>query len=302
MPDLVVVVPNLNGASFLLDTLTAVGPAAGGLSHETVVVDNGSTDGSADLVRREMPGVRVIANPDNRGFAVACNQGGRAVNSRYVLLLNSDVALPPGSLARMAAAMDANPDVGALTPTLIWPDGRLQGAKLPRRHRGDLVPLPVVPGTCLMARREALDAVGWLDERFFFYNEDLDLSIRLRKARWRIVCIRSVRVPHVDGRSTRADLEIRARAMFEGYRGGLLLVRKHHPWAAGVAHLGIRAYLHAQTLRLWFKRATGSALSDRDLALATCLPLARAGLDIPGSRQAGNARESVPAATGEGSR
>ncbi len=301
MPDLVVVVPNLNGASFLIDTLSAVGPAADTFSHETVVVDNGSTDGSAELVRRELPGVRVIANPENRGFAVACNQGGQAVESRYVLLLNSDVTLPPGSLARMAEAMDANPDVGALTPTLIWPDGRLQGAKLPRRHRGDLVPLPVVPGTCLLARREALDAVGWLDERFFFYNEDLDLSLRLRKAGWRIACIRSVRVPHVDGGSTRADLEIRARAMLEGFRGGLLLVRKHYSWAAGPARFGLRVYLQAQRLRIRAMRAVDMTLSDRDLALSACLEQARAALADPESR---DVRDSLatPTGSGDGSR
>lgn len=274
MLDVVVVVPNLNGSLFLAETLSAIAPAGGRLEIATVVVDNGSTDDSVAKIEENFPAVRVIANPQNLGFAVACNQGGKSESSRYVLLLNSDVTLEPQSLELLVACMDSHERLAALTPRMTWPDGRHQGRKLPAHPPGDVVPIPTISGTCLLLRRSVLDAIGWLDERFFFYNEDLDLSLRLRKAGWTIACHRAITARHVEGRATGSSPEIRARAIFEGYRGGILLVDKHYPWASWAARLGIAALLEGQAFRLALKRTLGRPLSDRDVALSLCLKLA----------------------------
>lgn len=280
MLDVAVVIPNLNGEGVLGACLAALDAAAGDLGVRAVLVDNASSDQSVALVRREFPAALVIENEDNQGFARACNRGGKAVESRYVLLLNNDVTLSPGSLAALVAYADAHPSVGAVTPRMCWPDGRPQGPRLGWRgmFQADAVPLPFAPGTCLLLRREALNAIGWLDEDFFFYNEDLDLSWRLTKAGWGIVCVRNVNVQHHEGVSTRTDPKVRARAMAEGYRGSLTLARKHYPWAVEPVRFALRLELAWRGAQMRRKERSGKPLSDRERAFLMCLPAALAAL------------------------
>jgi hypothetical protein len=274
MLDVLVVIPNLNGASVLPGCLAALGPAAGSRSWAAVVVDNASADESVRLVRTRFPEVSLQENPENRGFAIACNQGGRSGESRYVLLLNSDVIVPPGALDALIARMDGDQTLGALTPVMVWPDGRRQGPRLGWRERSKrpVLPMSWVPGTALLLRRAALDAIGWLDEAFFFYNEDIDLSWRLRKAGWRIGCAPLVQVVHQEGTATRSDPRVRARAILEGYRGSVHLTRKHVPWATGLVRLGLRLDVWWQARRITAKQQAGRALDDREEALLLCLP------------------------------
>jgi GT2 family glycosyltransferase len=280
MLDVAVVIPNLNGEGVLASCLTALDAAAGALRVRSVLVDNASSDQGVAMVRRDFPDVLVLANEENQGFAKACNQGGKAVESRYVLLLNNDVTLSEASLMAMVAYADAHPGVGAVTPLMCWPDGRPQGPRLGWRGllQEEAVRLSFAPGTCLLLRRDALDAIGWLDEAFFFYNEDLDLSWRLTKVGWGIVCLRGVRVQHHEGVSTRTDLAVRARAMAEGYRGSLTLARKHYPWAIGPVRLALRVELGWRALGMRRKERRGLSLTDRERAFLLCLPAARAAL------------------------
>ncbi|MNX87879.1 N-acetylglucosaminyl-diphospho-decaprenol L-rhamnosyltransferase [compost metagenome] len=280
MLDVAVVIPNLNGEGVLGSCLSALEAAAGALRVRPVLVDNASSDQSVTRVRRDFPEALVIENEENQGFAKACNLGGKALASRYVLLLNNDVALSPASLEAMVAYADAHPRVGAVTPLMCWPDGRVQG---PRLGLGGLlghqaVALSFAPGTCLLLRRAALDAIDWLDEAFFFYNEDLDLSWRLKKAGWGIVCLRSVRVQHHEGVSTRTDLAVRARAMAEGYRGSLTLARKHYPWAAGPVRLALGLEITWRASAARRKERRGEMLSDRERAFLMCVPAAQSAL------------------------
>ncbi len=269
MLDVAIVIPNLNGASVLEACLSALPSAAGALRYRAVVVDNASQDESVERVRVGFPDVTVVENSENLGFAKACNLGARPVESRYVLLLNNDVTLLPEALAALVAHADAHPEVGALSPLMCWPDGRPQGPKLglAGRFNPAVVPMSWLPGTCLLLRRTALEAVGWLDEDFFFYNEDLDLSWRLRKGGWKLVCLPGVRVRHIEGHATRSDLEVRARAIAEGYRGSVILTQKHYPWATGLVRGGLRVGVALQTRLLRLKERYRGGLSDREQAM-----------------------------------
>lgn len=267
MLDVVVVIPNLNGASLLPAGLACLPQAAGECRWQAVVVDNGSTDQSLALLAELFPNVRTIANPENRGFATACNQGGKGLASRHVLFLNSDVTMEAGSLAALVDRMDADPRLGAVSPLMCWPDGRPQGPPIGRRHRWRTdVRMGWLPGTCLLVRRSALDEVDWLDEDFFFYNEDLDLSWRLRRAGWKLACLPWIRVRHHEGTATRSEPAVRARAIAEGFRGSWILARKHYPWAAGGVRLGLLAYVRLRRAWVITKKVTGNPPSDWDRA------------------------------------
>lgn len=230
--DLVVVIPSFNQREMLAECLTSVQEdvARAGVAAQIVVVDNASWDQSADMVASRFPQVTLLENEVNVGFAAACNQGGRVYTSRYVLLLNNDAVLLSGSVRTMVDFSDSQPALGALTGRLLAPSGR---ERYPARHfwqrwfppRPRIHELSWVPGTCLLLRREALDQLGWLDEDFFFYNEDLDLSLRLKKASWKLFYHPGLGVKHRESGSSQL---IRPRAMLEGYRGTLLLCRKHY--------------------------------------------------------------------------
>lgn len=273
-PRVVVVIPNLNGASVLTSTLAALPAAADPEAYVAVVVDNASTDDSLAVVERAAPDAVILRNAENVGFAAACNRGGRHVPAPYVLLLNSDVTMLPQALEKLVAVMDADPTLGALSPLMHWPDGRVQGPPMaPWRRRGrGLVRMNWLPGTCLLLRREALDAIGWLDEGFFFYNEDLDLSWRLRKAGWTIACAPAIHVRHHEGVATRSDPAVLAKAIREGYAGSVLLARKHHPWAVPLVRLGIRLEVHGRAWWVQMRLRRGLPPTPREQAILDLLP------------------------------
>ncbi len=240
MPDVTVVIVSYNTRDLLLQCLSAVLDAAASLRLETVVVDNASVDGSAEAVAEHFPQMRLIRNPDNRGFAAACNQGLAEAKGRYQLLLNPDTRVAPNVLAEMVAFLDNNPRVGAVGAQLIHEDGRLQNSvanfptlvtellnksllrrlfpeRYPGKERAPSGPFEVesVIGACMMVRKDALDAVGPLDEGYFFFLEETDWCFRMRQQGWKIVSLPSARVVHLQGRSARRDI---VSARIEYYR------------------------------------------------------------------------------------
>ncbi len=224
------------------------------LTTEIIVVDNGSQDGSVEMVRKHFPNIRLIANEENRGFSAANNQGIRVAHGRYVLVLNPDTEVTGDALATLVAFADGHPDVGLAVPQLLNPDGTIQSSR--RRFPTLLTALfestclePWAPpgllkhyyvldqaddviqdvdwvtGAAMLVRREAMDDVGFLDEGFFMYSEELDWCKRLREAGWRIVYVPRARIVHYVGKSSEQAVAAR-HVHFQTSK--VRYFRKHH--------------------------------------------------------------------------
>ncbi|MES2209890.1 MAG: glycosyltransferase family 2 protein [Chloroflexota bacterium] len=212
--DASVVIPNWNGREYLGECLASViSPDGSGRALEVIVVDNGSTDGSADLVRSTFPRVRLLANDANRGFAAACNQGARAAAAEHVAFLNNDARVDPGWLAPLLDALVREPDVAAVGSLVLdWEGtsidfGRSGLTPMARGVQLDygqpLADAPTQPteqlfanGAAMMVRRDLFLEVGGFDERFFAYYEDVDLGWRYWIMGWRVLLEPASRVFH----------------------------------------------------------------------------------------------------------
>lgn len=202
-PDLSVIIINWNTKVMLRDCLESLFDSAPTSTLEVFVVDNASSDGSPDMVADEFPHVKLIRNGRNMGFAAANNQALRIARGRHMLLLNSDTLVHPGVIDGSVDYMDANPQVGVMGCKVLNADGTVQttcsqfpsltnlvllttglfkvpGLPAARRYRmddwqrDDERDVEVVSGCYLVARREATEAVGLLDEDFFFFGEETD--------------------------------------------------------------------------------------------------------------------------------
>ena len=226
-------------------------------AFEVRVIDNASPHGSLGDLAQEFPQATFQFNTRNLGFARASNQGTRASEGRYVLLLNPDALIDGAGIRGMVQFMEARPEAGAAGARLVHPDGRLQlscrrfpslltvllrTTRLERVVRGPTRSYLMqdwdhaaarevdwVMGACAILRREALDAVGLLDEGFFMYYEDIDLCRRLWAAAWKVYYNPEVVVRHEHQRGS-ATL-IPNRLTWEHARSLVRLFRKHRlPW------------------------------------------------------------------------
>jgi N-acetylglucosaminyl-diphospho-decaprenol L-rhamnosyltransferase len=245
MSDASVVIVTYNGLPWIEQALESVAGA------ETVVVDNGSTDGTVAFVRERFPDARLLEQ-ENRGLAAGWNAGVAATSGRYVLLLNSDAWLDAGALDALVAYADAHPDVAVVGPRLRNPDGTLQRSvrgfptlwrlateyfflrKLAPRSRllngfyaggfahDEERDADFVMGAVWLVRRAAIDEVGPADEEFFLFSEEVDWAYRFRKAGWRSVFFPGAEATHVYGASHKGRLYL------ELQRGHLRFFAKHH--------------------------------------------------------------------------
>ncbi len=239
--DVTVSIVNWNTREYLRKCLESVLAQNSGISIEINVVDNASTDGSAAMVRSEFGNhVRLITMSRNAGFAAAQNQSIRLASGRYVFLLNPDSVLnSPDVLRKMVEFMDANKDVGFLGPKVVNPDGSLQysARRFPTmlaavfRHTllGRLFPnnafvrrylmtdwahdriaeVDWLSGSALLVRKETIQQIGLLDERFYMYLEDVDWCRRAHDAGWRVVYFPEVTVIHkIGGASDQNPVEM----------------------------------------------------------------------------------------------
>lgn len=249
-----VIVINWNTRELLAECLDSIAACAraGVAELEVVVVDNGSSDGSAAMVRERFPGVRLIANPDNRGFAAANNQAIAATETPDVLLLNSDARISPAALAALTARLAAAPRAGLIGAQLRSPNGGFQHshARFPsfaqqalmltgigRMLRGPWYPsagpdvdraarvVEWVGGACMLARRDALAAVGGFDEGYLLYGEETDLCYALRQAGWEVWYEPAAVVIHHKGASATRLAEAREARL---YGGQLRFFAKHY--------------------------------------------------------------------------
>jgi hypothetical protein len=251
LTDLSIIIVSWNTRELLRGCLRSLDAATGPLTHEIIVVDNASSDGSADLVKRDFPLVHLIENVSNTGFACANNQGIQASSGRCVVLLNSDTVVPQDAFARLAQFMDAHPDAGACSPRLVQLDGRPQafafggdpapGCLMRRAVNAALFHRPLhdwgtertlevdwVSGACLFARRQAIDQAGLLDEAMFMYFEDNDWCLRMRRCGWKIYYHPQVSITHLGGQSLKQNPDAQ-RAYYESLR---TFYRKHYGWLA----------------------------------------------------------------------
>ena len=245
MIDLSIVIVSFNARVDLERCLASLHAAPPAASHEIVVVDNRSSDGSADAAAK-WPGVRVIRSDDNLGFARATNAGIRASHGEHLLLLNSDTVVPPGAIDRLLDELRRDPGIAVLGPRLVDATGRAElsygriigpfnelrqkiRSRRPalvdrltrRRHSPDWV-----SGACLLVRRADAEAVGLLDERFFMYTEDVDFCAAIKARGRRIVFTPDVEVVHLRGRSV-ASAPAATQVAYR--RSQLAFYEKHRP-------------------------------------------------------------------------
>lgn len=214
--DLSVIIVSYNTADLIGLCLASVEASKRGHT-EIFVVDNASQDGSADMIRRQFPGVHLIANSDNKGFAAANNQILDQCLGDFIFFLNPDTQVLADTLEKAMAYMEKHPRIGLAGAKIINPDGTLQESvsyRYPGEKftRGDLPPLPgkiaCVLGAAMMARREIIKGIGGFDEDFFLYGEDEDLCLRIRKGGWEIGYSQESAVIHLGGQSERATLAV----------------------------------------------------------------------------------------------
>jgi GT2 family glycosyltransferase len=253
--DLSIVIVNYNVKYFLEQCLHAVRKASQNLTSEIFVVDNNSVDGSCAMMREKFPDVYLIENNENLGFSKANNQAIRLASGRHILLLNPDTVIEEDTLEKCLDYMDKNPDAGALGVKMI--DGK--GNFLPESKRSFPTPriafykmfglsrlfpksrifskyhlgyldenqvnnVEVLPGAFMMLRKTALDKVGLLDEDFFMYGEDIDISYRLIKAGYRNIYYPKTTIIHYKGESTRKGS---MNYVVTFYNAMIIFARKH---------------------------------------------------------------------------
>ncbi len=235
-PDISVAIVSYNTKDLLRACLRSLlaREADGEATLEIIVADNGSADGSPEMVRAEFLSVRVLETGENLGFGRANNLALSDASGRAYCLLNSDAELLPGALSAALAVLASDPKIGLVGGQLLWPDGRPQtsygddptllGVLREQTFTGANAAAPrIAPqnstskdvdqicGAFMLIRPEAWREMGGFDPHYFMYNEDVDLNFRLRRSGWRVVFAPGVRVTHHLGASSSADWQKRAR-------------------------------------------------------------------------------------------
>ncbi|MHC4157760.1 MAG: glycosyltransferase family 2 protein [Planctomycetota bacterium] len=255
--DVSIIVVNWNTCDFLRACLKSVYQQAIGVTFEVIVVDNASADGSAAMVESEFPQVKLIQNDTNKGFAAANNEGITIAKGKYVLLLNSDTVILNNAIDKTISFADAHPKAGVVGCRVLNPDRTLQLTcfmfpsvlnmllsatylykVFPRNrffgreritwwNRDDEKEVDVVTGCFMFIRRQAIEQVGVMDERFFVYGEETDWCYRSKRAGWKVLFTPEPQIIHFGGQSSKQI----APKMALQLRGSILqFMHKHHSW------------------------------------------------------------------------
>ena len=303
MPDLSVIIVSYNTRDLLARCLSEVRAAAQDIPHEIIVVDNASSDGSRAYLERQASDLRLILNERNLGFAAANNQGMKIAEAPILLLLNSDAFVTAETLRRGMNTIRHNPYVGLAGVRILNPDGTIQAEhgdfptlwhdirisigldQLDRKaSQAPSVAWPVdwVHGACMFARREAVQTVGGLDERFFMYSEEVDWCHRFWDAGWQVWYLPDASAVHVGGASSHSNDLVRRVALYQSRLGLRRHIAGPHSslllWIAMISGLAgrlvIRPLLQSLTRR---KVGYQSAVADWQLLVAIVRmdPLAR---------------------------
>ncbi|WP_181304190.1 glycosyltransferase [Rufibacter sp. XAAS-G3-1] len=293
MKDLSVIIVNYNVSYFLEQCLLSVRKAVKGLQAEVFVVDNNSVDGSVEMVQRRFPEVILLANQENLGFSKANNQAIRQAQGKYVLLLNPDTVVEEDTFLKCFQFMEAHPAAGALGVKMMDGAGKFlpeskRGLPTPwvafckvfglsamfptssvfnRYHLGHLPvdevhKIDILAGAFMFMRTEALAKVGLLDENFFMYGEDIDLSYRIKQGGFEVYYFPETRIIHYKGESTR---KTSVNYVFMFYRAMRIFAEKHFS--------GRQARLYSFLIRLAIYLRAAMAILFRGLQQVTPLLL-----------------------------
>lgn len=280
MTDLSIVIATWNGRDLLVDCLASIEREVRGRSGpqrietETLVVDQASADSTAQVVRERFPWAEVIELPQNVGFAAGNNVGLRRAKGRHCVLLNNDTVVLPDALEKCVRHLDAHADVGVVGPQLLNPDGSKQNSvhtypnfvteivpkgllesiapwRFPSKRYEHAGPLSVeaVLGACLFVRREVLEDVGPMPEEYFFFLEETDWCLRIRRAGWKVVHVPDARVIHVHGASSKK--RVPAETRIEYHRSLYRFIGTHRGEAA------LRTFVAIRVAKGFLSAATG---------------------------------------------
>ncbi len=249
MVDLSVIIVNWNTKEYLFHCIDSILQKKGSIRTEIIVIDNGSRDRSGEEVKRQFPGIHLIENGRNLGFAKAVNQGLRVSSGRYLLLLNPDTQVREGAIENLVSFMESHAEAGVAGAQLLNGDGSKQNSianfpslttellnknllrrlfprKFPGKERDYPEPIEVdsVIGACMVVRRDVLDQVGLLDEDYFLFLEETDWCYRIKRAGWKVYHVPQAEIIHFQGKSAEA---VKKRARVEFYRSRYLFFRKN---------------------------------------------------------------------------
>jgi len=246
-PDLSIVIVHYSGREYTARCLASLRQVAPALNFEVILVDNASPEQDAGWFQEHYPEVRLIRSPENRGIAGGNNLGIRNARGRYILLLNNDTLVLPGTIERAVAYLEGHPGVAGVGGNLLNPDGSFQAGYVdfPSLWQEFLIvsKIGLLLRSCypshrpaeserevdwmstafMVFRREALEEVGLVDEEYFIYSDETDLQYRLKRAGWKIVYLPDLKTVHFGGKSL--DPWRRRHLV---YRGKLLFFQKHY--------------------------------------------------------------------------
>lgn len=254
--DLSICIVSFNTRDLLRDCLNSIFSSLTQYSYEVIVADNGSADGSSEMLAAEFPQVQVIQNTSNLGYTVPMNQALRAAEGHYLMQLNPDTVLTPDVLDTLLGFMETHPRVGICTPKVLNSDGTLQmqcrrsaarpwdaityilgfsklfpNSRLFGRYLMEYLPenqineVEAVSGSCMLIRRSVVDQIGYLDEQFFAYQEDAEFCFRARKADWQIYYVPTAQLTHFGGLG--GSRFVPYRGIYAWHRSYYLYYRKH---------------------------------------------------------------------------
>jgi GT2 family glycosyltransferase len=224
-----IIIVNYNGENIITDCLKSIINHKTKYPYEIILVDNNSQDGSKEKIKAFSAHLQLIENSKNFGFAKANNQGAALAKGEYLFLLNNDTVLLENVLDGLVDYLEQNPQVGAASPKLLNQDKTLQyqGSILGKWQFTGHKPRNInfISGAAFFTRASLYKKLDGLDETFFFYNEDIDICKRIKKAGFKIAYLPGLEIIHYGGISTKTR---KAESIIEGYRGGLYLVYKHY--------------------------------------------------------------------------
>lgn len=251
-----VCIVNLNACDFLQDSLSSLYETTHQVDLEVIVVDNGSTDGSQQMLAGQYPQVKLVQNKENEGFTKPSNQAMQLTVGGYLLLLNPDTLVLPGAVDTLVDFLEQHPQVGICGPKVLNRDGSLQkpcrrgvsrpwnaisyfsglsslfpkskffgGYLMTYKDEDETHAVDGVSGSCMLIRRQVVDEIGYFDERYFAYQEDADYCFQAQKAGWEIYYVPTARIIHYGGQGGSRTQPY--RSIYEWHRSYWLYYRKN---------------------------------------------------------------------------